>query len=186
MTTQPIPPVLEAELHKRIQYSLTRWDIFRWNIYVLARSRFLIGFGLLSSAGLIWNDLHSPDLAGKSAGFKIFYAIFLTMALFGVVGVGMMIMMLSLVFFKKHRGLLCRHELEIRDDGLLERTEVNESLHRWPGFHKIATTGNYLYIYVTDNNVHVVPRRAFPSDADLIAFRAELERHMKAAAAIPT
>jgi hypothetical protein len=63
----------------------------------------------------------------------------------------------------------------------MERTDVNESLHRWAGFHKIVSTGKYLYIYVTDNNAHVVPRRYFGSEQEERLFRDELERHVVAA-----
>jgi len=88
-------------------------------------------------------------------------------------------MMLCMVMFKKYRGFLGDHELEIRDEGLVERTDVNESIHRWAGFHKLVTTGRYLYIYVTDHNVHIVPRRYFASEQDQRAFRDEIETHIK-------
>jgi hypothetical protein len=41
-----------------------------------------------------------------------------------------MLMMACTVMLKKYRGLIGEHELEIRDEGLLERTDVNESLHQ--------------------------------------------------------
>ena len=73
--------------------------------------------------------------------------------------------------------------MEIRDEGLLERTDVNESLNRWAGFHKIVTTSQYLYIYVTDNNVHIVPKRCFASERALKEFQGEMQKHTNVALA---
>lgn len=181
MTPSPLPPVVAEPQFKRLKYSLTRWDILRWQSYLMVRNRVLIGFGLVVSLALAWNDLRTPELAANSAGFKVFYAAFLTVGMFCVVGLMTMVLMSLMVVFKKYRGLLGEHELEIRDDGLVERTDVNESLHRWAGFHKIARSRRHLYVYVTDNNVHIVPRRGFGSEQEEEAFRSELERRVAAA-----
>jgi hypothetical protein len=124
--------------------------------------------------------LRRPEPAAYSHEFKIAFGIvfscitFLFMSLLSMLLVGCMLM------FKKYRGVLGEHELEVRADGLVERTDVNESLHRWAGFHKIVSTGRYLYIYVTDVNVHIVPRRCFGSEQEEHGFRGELEKHIRA------
>jgi len=92
-----------------------------------------------------------------------------------------MLLTVCMTMFRKYRGFLGEHELEVRDEGLVERTDVNESLHRWSGFHKIVKTTRYLYIYVTDNNVHIVPRRCFASEQEQRAFLDEIQRHISAA-----
>lgn len=181
MTPPPIPPVIDAPNRTTVRYSITRWDILRWQFYLLIRNRVLIVFGLIVSVGLVWQALGTPEMAGSSTGFKIFYAVFFTGMMFCFVGVVTMVVMFCTVMFKKFRGFLGDHEIEIRDDGLVERTDVNESVHRWAGFHKIVTTGRYLYIYVTDNNVHIVPRRFFTSEQAQRAFQDEIDRHINAA-----
>ncbi len=180
MTPPPIPPVIDAPRRMSVRYSLTRRDILRWQIHLLVRNRVLLAFGLVVSLFLAWNDLRTPELAAHSTGFKIFYAIFFAILMFCIVGSALMVLMVCMVLFKKYRGLLGEHELEVRDEGLVERTEVNESLHRWGGFHKIVSTGSYLYIYVTDASVHIVPRRHFASEQEARAFGDELERRIKA------
>jgi hypothetical protein len=181
MTPPPIPPIIDAPKRATLRYSLTRGDVFRWHYYLLVRNRVLIVFGSIVSLSLVWSDLRTPEFATQSLGFKIFYGVVFTGLMFGVVGLVTMLMMGCMVMFKKHRGFLGEHELEVRAEGLVERTDVNESLHRWAGFHKIVSTSRYLYIYVTDNNVHIVPRRYFGSEQEARAFRDELERHIKAA-----
>jgi hypothetical protein len=180
MTPPPTPPVIDPARPTTIRYSITRWDILRWQLYVLLRNRVLIAFGLVVTLGLVWNDLRGAEMAARSLGFKVSYAILFTATMFFGVGLATMALMACMVMFKKFRGFLGDHELEIRDDGLVERTDVNESVHRWAGFHKIVTTGRYLYIYVTDNNVHIVPRRYFASEQEQRAFQEEIRKHINA------
>jgi hypothetical protein len=179
MVKHMTPPPIILSQPKTVKYSLNRGDILRWQLYALMRNRTLIFFGLFLSLFLAWNDLRAPDLASRLIGFKILFALFLTIMMFCAVGLGTMSLMACMITFRRYKGLLGHHELEIRDEGLVERTDVNESLHRWSGFHKIASTGRYLFIYVTDNNVHVVPRRYFASKGEQQAFRDELERRIK-------
>src|SRR6266480_2106046 len=68
------------------------------------------------------------------------------------------------------------YQIEVTEAGLTERTDVNESLHRWTGFHKLIWTRNYFYIFVTDAIVHVVPKRAFDSEKEARVFQTAIER----------
>jgi hypothetical protein len=81
----------------------------------------------------------------------------------------------------KNRGVVGDHELEIRDDGILTRTPFNESLHRWSGFQKIASSKSYLYVFVTDNNVEYIPLRCFASTQDAERFQDEIQKRLDAA-----
>lgn len=178
MTPPEIPPVINAPGRTTLRYSITRWDILRWQLHVLVRNRALLVFWLVISLGLVWNDLRTAEMAVRPTGFKIFYAIFLPLAMLCVMALVTTTAMGCMVAFKKFSGLLGEHELEIRDDGLVERTDVNESVHRWAGFHKIVSTGRYLYIYVTDHNVHVVPLRCFESEQAQKAFQDAIQRRI--------
>ena len=179
MNTDSKPPVLTAAPVSSIRYALTRGDILRWQFYVLLRNRIVLGFGLLLNLLLVWQSWQTPELATHSLGFKVFYAGFMTVIFFGVMLGLTMAMLVVMVWSRKHRGFLGEHEMEIRPEGLVERIDVNETLHRWSGFHKVVQTARYLYIYVTDNNVHIVPRRCFPAERELHAFVEELRRHLK-------
>lgn len=173
------PPVIGTSPATHIRYALTRGDILRWQFYVLLHNRVLLAFALLLDLLLVWQSWQTPEVAARTLGFKIFYAVIMTGMFVCFMGIMMMGMMAIMVWSRKHRGFLGEHELEIRPEGLVERTDVNETLHRWSGFHKVAMTGRYLYIYVTDNNVHIVPRRCFPAEQELRSFVEELHRHLK-------
>ena len=112
-----------------------------------------------------------------------FFVLFFNLIFICIGSIGGLIPVVLMLFFRKYRGLLGQHELEIRDDGLVERTDVNESLHRWTGFHKVVTTRRFLYIYVTDSNFHIVPKKSFASKPDALLFQSEIEKRMKDAGA---
>lgn len=177
-------PVHDSPRSLSVNYSLTRGDILRWNFYALRHNKTLIAYGMILLAFSLWMNLRSGEMATQPTGFKIFYSVVFIIAwLFFVSLLVMlvMLMMVSMVMVKKYRGFLGEHELEIREEGLMERTDVNESVHRWAGFDKIVHTSKYLYIYVTDHNFHIVPLKYFGSETAELAFRDELERHIKAA-----
>jgi len=169
-----------VSLAKTVKYSVNRWDILRWHFYLLVRNRVLAVFMLIATGFFVWNDLKRPELAEHGVGFRIFYGVFFAIIMLSIVGAVTMLLTALTIVFKKFRGFLGEHELEFREDGLIERTDVNESIHRWTGFHKFVVTRKYFYLYVTDNNVHVVPRRCFASQADERAFQEEIAKHLSA------
>ncbi len=179
MTPPPLLPGIATPPHLAVKYSLTRPDILRWHFYVLTHNRVLIAFGLILSLGFVWHDLSTPDLAASSIVFKVFYAVVFTAIMLSIMASLTMLMMACMVMFKKYRGFLGDQELEIREDGLVERTDVNESVHRWAGFHKFVSTRRYFYVYVTDNSAHVVPRRCFASEQEQNAFRDEIKKRIR-------
>src|SRR5947209_3615051 len=144
MTPPTLPSALDAPISKTIRYSLTRKDIFRWQVYAVIRNRVVIAFGLIGSSDMVWSDLRTLEMTSRTVSFKIFFAAFLTVFALGLIGFVSILALVFLNISKKHKGLLGEHELEICEGGLVERTDVNESVHRWAGFHKIVTKRRYL------------------------------------------
>ena len=82
-------------------------------------------------------------------------------------------------FTAKGKGVLGEHTLEITDDGLIETTEYNRSLHRWAGIHKVTESRRFLWIYVTDTLAHIVPRRRPLIEGDLRLFEDQMRTTIK-------
>ena len=76
-------------------------------------------------------------------------------------------------------GVLGTHHYEIRDDGLFETTDVNETMTKWGGILRV--TRNRWYILVCENrkHYHVIPIRAFPNALAADAFSKELLDRLK-------
>jgi hypothetical protein len=87
---------------------------------------------------------------------------------------------LATAFLFKQRGVVGKHVLQITEQGLVESTDFNESLHKWPSVCRILSLWGYLYIYVSDMNTHQVPKRYF-SPQEIADFEGELRARAKQA-----
>lgn len=172
MNTTDLPPVIP----RSIRCSLDRRDILRCRLWVLTHNRKLLTILLLMCMAVPVLTFHKSDSPFPPVLFFIVY--FLVGTVFMIVFeacvlVGFHVLWL---FINPNRGVAGEHEFEIRDDGLWNKTSVSESLHRWAGFHKIARSRNYLFVFVTDNIVHYIPLRIFASREDAESFETELRK----------
>ena len=114
----------------------------------------------------------APGFGARPLSETMLHAMGYLVGFIGFLAVTQCILALANAFLLKHRGVLGEHVLEITEQGLVERTAFNEALHRWP-IGRILSLGGYLYIYVSDNNSHQVPKRCF-SPEEIGGFEAEL------------
>jgi YcxB-like protein len=142
---------------------LTRRDLLDFTVRWLTGWRrvwptFLIVFGLLAAYvtyrhGLPrtpwnWSMLFISAIAGGVGAIVLG-------ALLGVLGV--------FLHASKMPGLLGRHEYIFTSDGLLEKTDANETLIKWGGALSLLRTQSYVQIEVAPGLAHILPRRAFES-----------------------
>jgi YcxB-like protein len=69
--------------------------------------------------------------------------------------------------------------MEIRDDGLFEKTSANEMLTRWGAIHAIQCGRSTIYVEVAPGVFHIIPRKAFPDEAAYREYWKELESRWK-------
>ena len=60
-------------------------------------------------------------------------------------------------------GVLGEHELEITEEFIIERTKVNESKFLWSAVPDLTQNNEYIFLYQTENNAHVIPKRCLKS-----------------------
>lgn len=166
-STTPTP---NESIQYRVVYNLTRADIFRIHFYMLLRSKWILGMWAVLMSLLIWNDLHGEALADTSAAYKVFYALVIFIIYATALLLVLAVIVLSKVLFSRMTGVVCEHEIELREDGIHERTAVDESLHRWSAFHKLVVRPTYVYLMVSDTKGHAIPRRAFKSQLVMDVF----------------
>jgi hypothetical protein len=68
------------------------------------------------------------------------------------------------------RGIICKHVITITPDEFIETTEVNEDKRKWSGISNIVENDKYIFIYISANTAHIIPKRAFASDAAITSF----------------
>lgn len=57
------------------------------------------------------------------------------------------------------RGLVGYRELQLDGHWLLARTEYGVSKRQWLGMERIVDTGDYIFLYMSANQAHVVPKK---------------------------
>lgn len=150
---------------------------------MLLHHKMLLALSIILSLVIPALSFNDPAMAKHSIGVRVFSFLFVAAFTFVAMFALNAILQLILIFVQKNRGVVGDHEFEIRDDGLVERTAFNESLHKWSGFHKVAGTKTYMVIYVTENNLHYIPFNSFATAQQAANFRAELIRRSQAARA---
>jgi len=130
MNTPPVIPSV-AVPRRVITYELTRWDVFMNWMTTALRSRILQVFIL---AALILNGwlVLAPGIASRPLTRIVFDAGVYLICFVGFLAVVQCMLGLANAFLLKQRGVVGRHSLEITEQGLVERTDFNETLHRWP------------------------------------------------------
>jgi YcxB-like protein len=73
-------------------------------------------------------------------------------------------------------GLLGTHEYSFTPDGLLEKTQANETLIKWGGAHSLLRTESFLQINIAPGLAHILPQRAFSDRNAFEEFCAKAER----------
>jgi|Deesub1362A_J573_1020465.scaffolds.fasta_scaffold31039_1 hypothetical protein len=63
----------------------------------------------------------------------------------------------------ENKGAIGRHRLTITPEGVIEKTDFNETKTAWSSVEKIAVTENGIYIYMSSIAAYIVPKRAFSS-----------------------
>jgi hypothetical protein len=75
-----------------------------------------------------------------------------------------------MAYARPQKVVLGAHTLVLTDEGLIERTEYNETLRRWKGLNRVRESGRYLFLQVSEMQFHVIPKRSFVSNDDIRAF----------------
>jgi hypothetical protein len=172
-------PVQSVPQGMSVRYRITRYDILRIQLRHHFRNRLLIVAGIAFLAYIAFREFNHIEVADRSLAFKCFFAASLAVFWGGIFALVSVATLALGVLFLKSRGLFCEHIVEIKEAGLIERTDVNDSLHLWAGLTKVVSTGAYLYIYFGSTAVHAIPKKAFGSAYHARAFQDEIMKHWK-------
>lgn len=159
--TAPLTFKADQTSEMEITYKNTFGDLFVANISLLWRSRMfrwaipvvMIGASA-SSAYDISGKFSSTDFIHNSVSFAFSFAFLMTVY-------SLLFSAYSMV--KGGEAIVGPHRLVIDDSGITEETAVNRSTNSWRGIHKINVTRKYIWVYTTPMNLHMIPRRAFPT-----------------------
>jgi hypothetical protein len=127
---------------------------------------FVVGAILIILRGLPSSGIDVAILAIASAGGAIGSLIF---------ALAFNLIRAVLVVRKAH-GVLGVHEFALTDEGIWEKTRVNESLAKWPSIKSIRATGRAFLIELPMGSLHIIPFRAFAGKTEHEHFLHEFKR----------
>jgi hypothetical protein len=157
-----------------VKVHLTKLDLVWFNTLILPRSRLgQISLGIYVALGL----------AGGIATSDVPATLDDVVYLFLYTAVVVVICLVCFLFFLvpfilmsfRSPGLLGEHVFTLEQDGLRERTTVNDTLIRWGGVHDLHRTSSFILIGVSPMIFHVLPRRFFASQNAFDAFWAAIQ-----------
>jgi hypothetical protein len=164
----------------QLQYGLTRWDLLvggMRGLFFLRSIVLLVVVLIVSVWCLIFFSVQRFEAANT-----IVSIVFATLHTIGASAAGMFCAFLVIAtsaYFRNDKGVLGEHTLEITDEGLVESTEVNTTLHKWNSMFRIRRTGSYILIFVAEGVGHIVPLKQLPNDGSVEEFIVELESRIR-------
>ncbi len=132
-------------------------------------TRVLFPFFVILNGGIILG----PGLGTRPLWLTIVEVLVFAVGFTALMLASLFCLGLAIAFLLKQRGVVGEHVLEITEQGLIERTEFNETLHKWGAICRITSMWGYLSVYVSDMNSHQIPKRCFPRQ-ELAEFEADL------------
>jgi hypothetical protein len=159
-----------------ITHNLTRGDLFFGLMTIVLRNRML---QVMIASLIVFSEVLVVvfDLGAGLFSSTIVLMVVLAFALCLAIFISQALLALAMAYLPKERGVVGEHTLKITEQGLIERTEFNESLHMWPAMYRVVSQLGYLYIYVSYSVYHQVPKRRVDPQ-QMAAFENELQERM--------
>jgi hypothetical protein len=158
----------------RVDYSITRMDLFRAQARVFLKNRILWLVALPLFGFTWWSTFSWPEIRNQPSVVKFVTASLSTLICASVGAAGGCLFLALQTALRRDKGVLGCHSLELTEEGLVESTDVNRSLMKWGGTFRIRETRRYVYIYVSDTSFYLVPRARVAPGGPLEPFLAEL------------
>ena len=159
----------------RLRYTLTRWDLFRAGLRGLVGQRVLLIVAVPLLVFVWWSSFTYDENRSLPLPVRITVATLSSATCAGVGVLAGVLILAAQSFFRRDRGVLGEHTLEITEEGLVESTDVNRSLANWRTLFRIRERGRYAYVYISDGNAHVIPKARRPLEGSVAEFLTELQ-----------
>ncbi|HEV2708041.1 MAG TPA: YcxB family protein [Pyrinomonadaceae bacterium] len=120
-----------------------------------------IFFAAIAAYNFLTSSAYS--LATRIVSLFVDLAIFYLIFLFWTVVVGEYLFRRS-VPQGQNNGVTGWHKLTLGEREIVEQTNVNEGHHLWEGVDRVEQDASYIYLFITNNQAHIIPKRAFENE----------------------
>jgi len=154
----------------KVKTHITRSDLLRFNYKLLFKLkstyRTLIFLWLSSFVFFVYlNGMPTSIINWLATIVGAFGGAIIAM-LFGFI-INMLNIILSSTI---STGSIGEHEYELRDEGLYEKTNVNEGLTKWEGIEDIIIIDYFILFKISKYLYHIIPKRSFASKKEFDSF----------------
>ena len=160
---------LSADDALKISYDLSPREMNRALAWLGARHPFNIAVRLLIllvGSVLAFLDVHSGQTLFRAILVQVVVPLALCEAVLRVA----MRLGLRISYSTSAKGFAGPHEIVLSPGGLTESTPVNNTTHSWEAVTSIVENSDFVFLKLSHAMAHIVPKRAFSSDADMEAF----------------
>ena len=175
-----------------VEYELTPDDLFAFQLYATKHSRTAkrlnrytyMAYGgailLLALLSMPWFSLIAL------AGFIVSLVTFIALAYWST---GFLTRRAIRDYVSQEipeKGQLGKHRIRLDEHGITESTAVGESRVSWAGIDRVEQTSDAVLVYTTPTAAHMIPRRAFKSQAEQDSFVQMVESSIAKTRQTPT
>ncbi len=170
----------------KITTNYSRLDHLFMQIYLFPRLKIIWLLAISLWASLIYLALSGQGLFNDEiCVFCILFSIFVISILAAIatslflIAIAVLGFSISILANSLIPGMLGEHEFELKDDGLFETTDVNETLAKWKGLRSVERYKKYIIVR-TGIGFYSLPRKHFNSQEQYDEFGEQLYTHWKA------
>lgn len=152
-------------------------------LYLIPRSKALWIMGFLLWAWLSYATFSSRELSGDVVctfctllSVSIVSSIWTTLIMLALCVIGLVVSVFSVSFLP---GILGKHYFVLREDGLFEATDANETLTKWKGIRSIKRYKNYTMVWI-GAGFYSIPKKCFEGQEQYEEFGSELYERWQA------
>lgn len=120
---------------------------------------------------------YSHRFGVQSLGFSVLAAVFLSaipaLGWPGMIRRSMKRQAIKLYAERSNKGLLGEHQLEVAEDGIVERTAYNETRMAWGAVERVESTPEHTFICLGAGRAYIIPHNSIV-EGDYKAFLASL------------
>ena len=92
----------------------------------------------------------------------------------------------KLLYNSLNRNSFSDHTVSFSETGFTIKSKTIESLLKWEAVVKLSETQDYFYLFMSSSEAIQIPKRAFPSEAEIEPFRKFLMQYLSFVADIST
>lgn len=164
---------------KTICYTPTRSDLLAFNTRAAFRNRILLGLAVCCFLVVVISDATHPATPPVPFAVNLIAAILAGILVLIIGGIAGYLTVVLTVWTGKFKNVLTEQTVTITSDGLAGKSVTGESLLKWSGIHKVASTKRLLIIYTNETTARIIPKRFFSTPESASAFEQDIRSRLQ-------